>query len=100
MRWVVSFYLGFVVASCVPTPEAPMGVVYVDRGPPGPLVENVGVSPRDGVVWRSGFWRWRGNDFEWIPGQWVTVPSGFRSWSPGHWVKTRKGWFFVEGHWR
>jgi hypothetical protein len=100
MRWMVSFYVWFGLASCVPPPEPPQGVVYADRGPPGPLVENVGVSPKEGVVWRNGFWRWNGNDFVWVPGEWVTAPSGSLGWVPGHWVKTRKGWFFVEGHWR
>lgn len=100
MRWVASFYIGFVMASCVPAPETPLSLVYIDRAPPDLRTEAVGASPREGLVWRQGFWRWNGNDFEWTPGEWVAVPSGFQGWVPGHWARTRKGWFFVEGHWR
>ncbi len=86
--------------ACVPAPEAPSTVLYVERGPPPPLEENIGLPPRPGLAWRRGVWRWSGNDYAWIPGEWIVVPSDRRAWVPGRWVRDRRGWYYVDGHWR
>ncbi len=97
---ITLLFLLFSAWACVPAPDPPADVLFVDRQPPPPLGENVGLPPRPGVVWRRGVWRWDGNDYQWVPGQWVVLPVRQAAWVPGRWVRTRRGWYFVEGHWR
>ena len=88
------------IGNCVPQAQPGVGVVYVDRTPPGRLIEVAGVPPRPGAIWMSGHWRWSGREFYWVPGEWVAVRPGYRTWVPARWIKTRRGWYFIEGHWR
>lgn len=78
----------------------PRGAVYVRTPPPPPVAERVVVSPGPGYVWVPGYHAWDGNAYVWRPGRWDRLPPGRRAWVPGHWVHTRRGWRWVEGHWR
>jgi hypothetical protein len=32
------------------------------------------VAPGPGYVWASGYWRWTGADYVWVPGSWIVRP--------------------------
>lgn len=86
--------------SCAPQPEVGVGVVYVDRQPPRARIEVLGVAPSQNLVWLTGHWSWVGGNYVWVPGQWAAVAPGYSAWVAGRWIHTRRGWYFVEGHWR
>ena len=62
--------------------------------------EAVVVSPGPGLVWVPGYYRWDGADYVWMARRYERPPRGFARWIPAHWERERRGWFFVEGHWR
>src|SRR5438128_2631936 len=74
--------------------------VYVRVGPPAPVVEVRTVAPGPGYIWVPGFHRWDGAAYVWTPGAWQHPPRARAVWVPGHWKHERRGWFFVDGHWR
>jgi hypothetical protein len=77
------------------------GRLYVQVGPPRPLVEAAVVSPGPGYVWTPGYHRWDGGGYVWVPGAWVRAPRPRAVWVPGRWVRDRRhGWYYVEGRWR
>jgi hypothetical protein len=86
------------VTACAPAP--PPGVVYVARRPPADRVEVIGARPAPGHVWLRGYWRWDHDDFVWVPGHWALVEHGYREWVPGRWHHGRRGWYYIDGHWR
>jgi hypothetical protein len=51
-------------------------------------------------VWQSGYHRWDGHRYVWVPGAYVAPPRPHAFWVPGRWVHTRHGWMWREGHWR
>ncbi|PYJ26184.1 MAG: hypothetical protein DME90_12415 [Verrucomicrobia bacterium] len=53
-----------------------------------------------GYVWTSGYWRWTGTTYVWVPGTWVVRPRAAAVWVEGHWVRRPGGWTYVPGHWR
>lgn len=77
-----------------------VGVAYIDRGPPRSRIEIRSAAPGRGYVWLPGYYRWAGNDYDWVPGRWDVVAAGRRSWSPGRWRHVRQGWYWQEGRWR
>jgi hypothetical protein len=75
--------------------------VYVQVGPPAPIVEVRPAVPRRGYVWVPGYHRWDGGRYVWVPGEWRNPPRHRAAWVPGHWAHDRRhGWYFVDGHWR
>jgi YXWGXW repeat-containing protein len=74
--------------------------VYVRGGPPAPIVDTRIVAPGPGYVWIPGYHRWSGSAYVWVPGRWDRPPRAQLRWAPGHWAHDRRGWYFVEGHWR
>jgi hypothetical protein len=73
---------------------------FVQREPPPPRREVIVASPGPGYVWVAGHWSWRSNDYVWEPGTWVIIQTGYHRWEPGRWRHDRRGWYWVEGHWR
>jgi hypothetical protein len=74
--------------------------VAVRVGPPAPIVEHYGRPPHPGYVWISGYHRWDGARYAWVPGRWDRPPRPHAVWVPHRWVHHRDGWVLVEGHWR
>jgi YXWGXW repeat-containing protein len=86
------------VSACLPLP--PAGVVLVDQGPPPERVEVVPVGPGAGYVWMRGYWGWNHFAFVWMPGSWAALGHGYQQWVPGRWIHSRRGWYWMDGHWR
>jgi WXXGXW repeat (2 copies) len=82
------------------TTTGPAREVLVTRAPPPVRVETQTVAPGPRYVWTSGYWRWTGVDYVWVPGTWVVRPSPAAVWVPGHWVRRPGGWVWIAGHWR
>jgi len=78
----------------------PRGRVYVRVAPPPPLAERVVVTPGPGYVWVPGYYVWTGAPYNWRAGAWVRPHRPRAVWVAPHWRHERRGWFFVEGHWR
>ena len=76
------------------------GRVYVASPPPPILVETRPGPPGSGQVWISGYHRWEGRRYVWVPGYWTVPPHHRGEWIPGHWQETRRGWRWLPGHWR
>ena len=89
---------GTIAAS--PACATPRGRVYVRVAPPAPIIETRAVAPGPGYLWLPGFYRWNGAAYAWAPGRWERAPRARAVWVPGRWVRERRGWYFVEGHWR
>jgi WXXGXW repeat (2 copies) len=79
---------------------APRGRAYVRVAPPPPVVERVVVAPGPGYVWVPGYHLWSGSAYVWHRGAWVVPPRPRAVWVAPHWQHERRGWYFVEGHWR
>ncbi|MBZ5557647.1 MAG: hypothetical protein LAO77_10280 [Acidobacteriia bacterium] len=79
---------------------APRGRMYVVVAPPPPIVEARVVAPGPGYIWVAGYHRWDGRAYVWMPGAWARPPRPRARWVPAHWERERRGWYFVEGHWR
>jgi hypothetical protein len=74
--------------------------VYVQVGPPRPLVERRIPVPGPGYIWTPGYHRWDGRAYVWTPGAWVLPPRPRAHWVAARWEHRHGGWFLVEGHWR
>jgi hypothetical protein len=72
------------------------GYVYVQVGPPAPIVETVPVSPGPGYVWVGGYYRWNGDRYVWVHGRYVRHAG---HWCGGHWRHEHRGWYWVAGGW-
>ena len=86
-------------ALSLPAVAAPVRV-YVNVPPPPIVVEKRGPAPGRHHIWIGGHHRWDGTAYIWEPGRWEARPRARAHWAPGHWVKSRRGWYWVEGHWR
>ena len=92
-----------VVATClavVPACAAAGPRLYVRVGPPAPIVEVRPVRPGAEFVWVTGYHRWDGGAYVWVPGEWRRPPRARGRWAEGHWRHDRRGWYWVDGHWR
>jgi WXXGXW repeat (2 copies) len=74
--------------------------VLVTEAPPPVRVETRTVAPGPGYVWTSGYWRWTGAGYQWVPGGWIVRPRPAAIWVEGHWVRRGGGWIWVAGHWQ
>ena|SRR5579864_9840205 len=79
---------------------APHGRVYVRVGPPVPIVEARVIAPGPGYVWVPGYYAWERGAYVWVGGRYVLPPRPRAVWIAPHWERERRGWYFVEGHWR
>ena len=86
----------FATSACA----APRGRVYVHARPPAAFVEVRGERPGPRHVWTGGHQRWTGRGYVWAPGVWVIPPRPYAVRVPARWVHERRGWYFVDGHWR
>jgi len=74
--------------------------ILVTEAPPPVRVETRTVAPGPGYVWTSGYWRWTGARYEWVPGGWISRPRTTAVWMEGHWERRPGGWIWVAGQWR
>lgn len=74
--------------------------VSVRVAPPGRVVEVAPTPPPRGYVWQSGYWRWTGVRYLWVPGSYAPLPQPGLAWIPGRWVRHTGGWVWVNGYWR
>lgn len=51
-------------------------------------------------VWRAGFWKYDGMQFEWVPGHYMMRPDPTASWTSDRWEQRTFGWAFVPGFWQ
>ena len=101
VRTVTGAVLVAGLLAAAPACAAPRGRVYVRVGPPAPIVEARLVAPGPGYLWVPGYYRWDGGAYVWVSGRYELPPRRHAAWVPAHWVREgRRGWFFVEGHWR
>ena len=81
-------------------PAASYAQVYVQVGPPAPIVEHRPVAPGREFVWVDGYHRWDGHGYVWVPGRWDRPPHPHMHWVAHRWEHRHGGWVMVEGHWR
>jgi YXWGXW repeat-containing protein len=74
--------------------------IFVRIGPPPVVVERRAPPPARGYVWISGYQRWDGNRYYWVPGRWERPPRARARWEQHRWKRRNGGWVFVEGRWR
>lgn len=75
----------------------PAAYIYVQTGPPAPIVERVPARPGRGYVWVPGYWNWSGGRYVWMHGRYVRHGG---AWCGGHWRRDmRRGWYWVPGRW-
>ena len=86
------------VGSLAPTTPLAAEVIVKVR-PPHVVVERHPAPPSRNHVWISGYHRWDGRTYVWVPGRWELAPRRRAHWVPHHWVHRRGGWVLVEGHW-
>jgi len=88
------------VAACVPLPPPGETAVWVRIGPPEPRREVIVEQPGPEYFWIAGYYRWDGGVYAWVPGRWERRPRERAVWVSGRWYHERRGWYWVEGHWR
>jgi hypothetical protein len=69
--------------------------VVVRIAPPHPVVETRTPMPSPGLVWVTGYHRWDGNAYVWIPGRWERPPQPHARWVAHHWVNMVGGFIIV-----
>ena len=90
---VSAFVLGGVTAA-----EA-RSRVYVQIGPPAPIVEVRHAPPRAGYVWVPGYYGWNHGEYRWVAGYWAKPPRHNAVWIEPRWVHERRGWYLEPGRW-
>jgi len=86
----------------LPLPRAAVPVrLYVPVPPPPvPVVTVRPVRPAAGYVWVSGYQRWNGASYVWVPGHWSRPPRAHAHYQRAVWKHDRRGWYLVGGGWR
>ncbi len=98
-KTLISTCLGIVMTAAV-TCASPYERIYVRVAPPTARVEARVVAPGPGYIWVPGYYVWDGRAYVWTAGRWMMPPRPRAEWVAPHWQHERRGWFFVEGHWR
>ncbi len=98
--FLAALTLSLALSACVvgPVPDDYYGGSYVTLAPPAPRYEYYGVAPNPGWFWVGGYWRWRGDRYDWERGHWQAPRRGY-AWVPHRWVRGDRGWRSEEGHW-
>jgi len=73
--------------------------VVVTVKPPHGIVETRSARPGADFIWVSGYHRWDGHAYVWVPGRWERPPRRHAHWVAHHWEHRHGGWVLVEGHW-
>lgn len=84
------------------TPAAVAGTqstIVVTQAPPAAQQEVVTARPSSDHVWVGGYWTWRNNRYEWVPGNWVRPARVGATWLPPRWESEGGAYRFYEGRW-
>ena len=78
------------------------GQVVVRIGPPPRPVERIPPPPHEhpNWAWHSGYHRYDGHQYVWVPGYYANPPHAHARWVDGHWVHQGNGYVYREGYWR
>jgi len=79
--------------------EARILVVAAPHPPPPRRAELPPPAPAPQALWKSGHWRWNGQQYVWVPGHYAQRPSPTANWIPDYWEQGPDGWMWVEGQW-
>jgi WXXGXW repeat (2 copies) len=74
--------------------------VFVQVGPPRPIVEHRPPRPSPHHIWIAGYHRWDGRAYVWEPGRWEVPPREHAVWVAPRWEHRPGGYVFIEGRWR
>ncbi len=91
--------LSLVAFTCAPAQAQIYGGIYVQFGPPAPIVEPVPPPPAPYYVWVPGYWRWDGARYVWSRGRYARPPRGYAVWAPGRWMRHGHEWYWQPGRW-
>jgi hypothetical protein len=97
IRLCVSAILAGKKPAPLPVDVTPATDSILKVAPPAPKQEAT-PSPRDGVVWSSGYWKYTNKWFVWSAGHWELSRPGQRYVSP-HWEQQADGWHFRAARW-
>ncbi len=76
------------------------GGYYATVPPPAPRYGVLGYAPAPGFVWTDGYYDYRYNRYNWVPGRWLRPPRRGAQWTPGQWSPYNRGYRFRKGYWR
>ncbi len=94
--WLLSLGVAGMVACAEPEGYG----VFVETAPPPERVEVVEVAPAPDYVWVNGHWAWSGSAYTWEAGRWERPEPGHHHYHHGQWKHSKRGWYWVDGHWR
>jgi hypothetical protein len=84
-----------------PAPTPPTHeVIVVNQAPPPPRPDTVAPQPSPEHVWIAGYWAWRDNQQQWVPGHWEIPPRPGATWIPARWEQRGSEYVFIEGYWQ
>ncbi|HVU36288.1 MAG TPA: YXWGXW repeat-containing protein [Opitutaceae bacterium] len=86
-------------AEAAPSPAQPP-VIVVNQPPPAPLQDSMSPQPSSQDVWIKGYWAWRDNQQQWVPGHWEVPPHPGATWIPARWEQRGSDYVFIDGYWQ
>eukprot|EP01037_Dinobryon_pediforme_P035964 gene35964-42655_t len=78
--------------------NAAVGAVALITPPPS-LKKEATPSPREGVIWSPGYWKFSDKWFVWCSGHWELSRPDQLYVAP-HWEHYADGWHFIAAAWR
>jgi hypothetical protein len=71
--------------------------LFIGAAPPAPLYERA-PAVRRGYVWSPGYWDWRGQRHQWVPGTYIVERPGY-VYAPPVWQQDGGRWRMQQGYW-
>lgn len=72
--------------------------VYLTVPPPREKPVEVQPPARPGYVWAPGYYAFRGSNFIWVNGDYITARPGYL-WEADRWQEQNGRYRFIPGHW-
>ena len=74
----------------------------VTERPPDHQIAVIPAAPGAGFVWVNDSWAYdrRAHVYQSSRGHWIKPKKATAVWVDGYWIQTRKGWKYIDGHWR
>jgi hypothetical protein len=90
-----------IMTAPAPAPTPPTHeVIVVNQAPPPPQQESMSPQPSTEHVWIAGYWAWRNNQQQWVPGHWEIPARPGATWIPARWEQRGSEYVFIEGYWQ